>query len=117
MKKLLVIALVAFAATLGLMALSAGGSASAQDRDRDRVRDRVSITCEQTIVPNADNEWVGVVECDINIDLPDPLEDISGTLRVRYRDRNQNGLPDFGDRKMCWEIDIAGVHRGNCPAQ
>lgn len=117
MKKLLVIALVAFAATLGLMALSAGDSASAQDRDRDRVRDRVSITCEQTIVPNADNEWVGVVECDINIDLPDPLEDISGTLRVRYRDRNQNGLPDFGDRKMCWEIDIAGVHRGNCPAQ
>jgi len=115
MKKLLVIALVAFAATLGLMALSAGGSASAQDRDR--VRDRVSITCEQTIVPNADNEWVGVVECDINIDLPDPLEDISGTLRVRYRDRNQNGLPDFLDRKMCWEIDIAGVHRGNCPAQ
>ena len=117
MKKLLVIALVAFAATLGLMALSAGDSASAQDRDRDRVRDRVSITCEQTIDPNAENEWVGVIQCDINIDLPDPPGDISGVLLVRYRDRNQNGLPDFGDRKLCWEIDIAGVQRGNCPAQ
>ena len=114
MKKLLVIALVAFAATLGLMALSAGDSASAQDRDRDR--DRVRIACEQTIVPSAP-DWEGLVMCTINIDLPDPMEDISGMLRVRYRDRNHNGLPDFVDQKMCWEIDIAGVHRGNCPAQ
>ena len=115
MKKLLVIALVAFAATLGSMALRAGDSASAQAPPP--VRNRVSINCEQTIVPNADNNWVGVVRCDININLPDPMEDISSVLRVVYRDRNQNGRPDFLDRKLCWEIDIKGVHRGNCPAQ
>ena len=114
MKKLLIVALVAFAATLGSMALRTGDTSA---QAPPPVRNRVSITCEQTIVPNADNNWVGVVRCDITIDLPDPMEDISGVLRVAYRDRNQNGRPDFLDRKLCWEIDIAGVHRGNCPAQ
>jgi hypothetical protein len=116
MKKLLVIALVAFAAALGSTALGAGNSASADDQDRDRDRERVRIACHQEIAPSAP-DWEGLVMCTIDIDQPDPVPDVSGMLRIRYRDRNQNGLPDFADQKMCWDIDVGGEHKGNCPAQ
>jgi hypothetical protein len=43
------------------------------------------------------------------------MPDITGTLRARYLDMSQNGKPNFGDRLICWELDIANIHRGTCP--